>query len=412
MNLNQRGRLSLAADQPVMMRRRNISAIMRAILANGPLSRSEIAERTGLSPGGVTKLTSTLLAAGLLREVQPQLAPAGALGRPRVPVEIDNRANVVTALHIGTQWTTVGLVDLAGRLIYQELFPRGDTRPERVVADAARSVELTLRARLPKSRVIGLGAAIGGWIDTGAGTVVEHAALGWRGVPLREMLQEKFAYPVRLDSTVRAMALAEGWFGTAADCHNWVQLFVANVVGAAISVDGAIQRGPESAAGDLTHLPIRGASGLTTCTCGHRNCFQVVGSDQAVITAARTKRIVPKASALKDVIDAAREGDARARKLLRDRARIVGQALAVIFELINPEVAVLAGGIIHAPEYLDDLRASVARNVHRTIDLEHRILPSVLGEDAYPISPAALVLAEYYRDPMAFEPLMSLGLSS
>jgi predicted NBD/HSP70 family sugar kinase len=408
-NLNQRGRLSLAADQPVMMRRRNISAIMRTVLANGPLSRSEIAEQTGLSPGGVTKLTATLLAAGLLREVEPKFGAAAALGRPRVPVELDNRAHIVAALHIGTQWTTVGLVDLAGRLIRQELFPREDMDPVRIVRDARKYVDAMLKAYAPKSNVIGLGVAIGGWVDTEAGIVVEHAALGWTGVPLLRLLQDAFVYPVRLDSTVRAMALAEGWFGTAVGSQNWVQIFVANVVGAAISVDHAIQRGPRSAAGDLTHLPIRGAHGLTTCTCGHRNCFQVVGSDQAVLTAARQKRIVNKNAVLKDVIEAARDGSAAARRLLRDRAKVVGQAVAVIFELINPEVVVLAGGIIHAPEYLDDLRTSVARHVYRDIDLDRRILPSVLGEDAYPISPAALVLAEYYRDPMAFEPLMSMA---
>lgn len=409
MNLNQRGRLSLAADQPVMMRRRNMSAIMRTVLANGPLSRSEIAEQTGLSPGGVTKLTATLLAAGLLREVQGQFGPASALGRPRVPVEIDDRSHVVVGVHIGTQWTTVGLVDLAGRLIHQELFARGERDPALVLREAKQYAETLLAAHVPSSTVIGTGVAIGGWVDTELGTVVEHAALGWENVPLLQMLQQIFDYPVRLDTTVRAMALAEGWFGTAAGARNWVQLFVANVVGAAISVEHAMQRGPQSAAGDLTHLPIRGAHGITTCTCGHRNCFQVVGSDQAVLTAARSKTIVPNAQTLKDVIEAARGGNTAAQKLLRDRARVVGQAAALIFDLINPDVTVLAGGLIHAPEYLDDLRAAVARHMHREIDLEERILPSVLGEDAYPIAPAALVLSEYYRDPMAFEPLLSLA---
>lgn len=386
-----------------------MSAIMRTVLANGQLSRSEIAEQTGLSPGGVTKLTATLLSAGLLREVAVQFAVTTALGRPRVPVEIDDRTHVVAGLHIGTQWTTVGVVDLAGRIIHQELFPRDGLDPSVVVRDAKRHVESLFEKYAPKSNLVGAGVAVGGWVDTERGTVVEHAALGWKDVPLLQMLQDAFPYPVRLDSTVRAMALAEGWFGTAVGSQNWVQIFVANVVGAAISVDHAIQRGPQSAAGDLTHLPIRGAHGMMKCTCGHRNCFQVVGSDQAVLTAARERKIVPDAQVLKDVIEAARGGNAAAHKLLRDRARTVGQAVALIFELINPEVTVLAGGIIHAPEYLEDLRLAVARHVHREIDLERRILPSVLGEDAYPIAPAALVLAEYYRDPMAFEPLLSLA---
>jgi len=401
-NLNQRGRLSLAAEQPNMMRRRNISAIMRTVLANGPLSRTQIAEQTGLSPGGVTKLTAALISARLLREIELP-SDATVLGRPRVPVEIDNRSHVVAALHIGTQFTTVGLVDLAGKLVYQELFPREGTRPSEVVRDAKRFMQRIVRQHARNSNVIGLGAAIGGWIDT------ERAGFGWRNVELREMLVEAFAWPLRLDATVRAMALAEGWFGTAVGSQNLVQIFVGNVVGAAISVDYTIQRGPQSAAGDLTHLPIRGMRGNRLCACGHNNCLQVVGSDLAVIEAARKRKVVAPGAILKDVIEAARTGDRVAVSLLRNRARAVGQAVALIFELINPDVAVLNGGIIHALEYLTDLRNAVAENLQREIDLERRILPSVLGEDAFPIAPAATLLVEYYRDPMAFQPLLSLA---
>jgi predicted NBD/HSP70 family sugar kinase len=406
-DLSPRGALSPVADQPATMRRRNVAALMRAVLANGPLSRTDIGRLTGLSAGAVTKLTSSLISARLLREAAVPSA-AAVLGRPPVPVEIDGGTHAVISLHIGTQFTTVGLVDLGGRLLHRRLFPRKGTRPEEVVEDARTEVDLLLCGAKLRGRVLGIGATIGGWVDTEQGVVMEHVTLGWRGVALRELLERALPYKVWLDSTVRAMALAEGWFGVAKTAPSWAEIFIGNVVGAAICVDHVIQRGPFSAAGDLTHLPIRGARGVETCICGHKNCFQVVGSDMAVLIPARDLGLIRGEIPLRDVIDAARSGNHAAAMLLRTRARYVGQAVALMLELINPHVVVLAGGVAQAPEYLPDLHRSVSHHLNQPIDPGRRILATALGGEKFPISPAALVLSEYYRDPMAFEPLASL----
>jgi DNA-binding transcriptional ArsR family regulator len=100
-----RSALVVASTQPEHMRRRNVSAVLRALLAHGPIARSEIARLTSLSGGTVTKLVSPLLASGLLRE---QAAPTagGQLGRPRVPVDLDAQARAVVGLHIGLLRTT------------------------------------------------------------------------------------------------------------------------------------------------------------------------------------------------------------------------------------------------------------------------------------------------------------------
>jgi predicted NBD/HSP70 family sugar kinase len=98
-----------------------------------------------------------------------------------------------------------------------------------------------------------------------------------------------------------------------------------------------------------------------------------------------------------------------AARLLRDRARRVGQAVAVLLDLVNPDLVVLAGGLVDAPEYLGDLREEAARRTHVDVDVDRRVVTTALGEHALAASSAALVLDAYYDDPFRFEPRLAGG---
>lgn len=391
----------VASTQPEHMRRRNVSAVLRALLAQGPIARSEIARLTSLSGGTVTKLVSPLLASGLLREEGTHTA-GGQLGRPRVPVDLDAQARAVVGLHIGLLRTTVGLADLRAGVIAERLTPHASTDPLAVLREAREAVEGLVQEEGAGRTVLGVGASIGGWLEYDTGVVVEHPTLGWREVPAGAALAA-LDLPVRLDSSVRAHALAEMWFGAATGRRSVVHLFVGNIVGAAVVIDRAIHHGPRSAAGHLTHFPIEGVRG-PKCICGRSNCLGAVASDVGMLALGREAGTVAEGETLEGLIDRARAGDDAARQLLRERAQRVGQAVAVILDLINPDLVVLAGGLIAAPEYLPELRAEAARRTHVVADLDRRVVMTALGEHGLVASSAALVLDAYFDDPLAFEP--------
>ena len=388
------------------MRRRNVSAVLRAVLARGPVARSEIARLTGLSAGTVTKLTTPLLGSGLLRE-QPAPDQARDMGRPRVPVDLDLQDRAVVGLHLGLLRTTIGLVDLRAGVFAQRVIAHSTTEPGPLLREARDAVEEVVGTDGAGRSVLGVGASIGGWVDHAAGTIVEHASLGWRDVPARAEL-EALGRPLRLDSSVRAHALAETWFGVATRRRSVAYLFVGNIVGAALVIDRAIHHGPRSAAGHLTHFPVEGARG-PRCACGRRNCLQAVASDVGMLTVGRETGAVAEGETLESVIARARERDRRAARLLRDRARRVGQAVAVLLDLVNPDLVVLAGGLVDAPEYLGDLREEAARRTHVDVDVDRRVVTTALGEHALAASSAALVLDAYYDDPFRFEPRLAGG---
>lgn len=386
------------------LRRHNVAALLNVIREHGPIARAEIAHRTGLAAGSVTRLSGSLIAAGLLREHDSPRAD-GQIGRPRVPLELDGRHYYAIGAHFGFLRTSLCLVDLAGRVIEELVIRHRGTAPRTIIRRAAERIT-ALMAQAPEAGLLGVGATAGGWVDPDAGVIVEHAALNWRDVPLRDHLRDAVGQPVFLDSTVRAIALAEARFGIARDTRTLLHVFAGNIVGAAVLVDGHPLYGPGSAAGYLDHLPTRVRTSRQ-CSCGRYDCLQAVASDVAVVEEARRRGLLAADEQLDELVAAARAGSARARNLLRTRAHRVGAAIALLVEVLNPDRVVVGGGVLADPAYLADLRAAVAANLHRAPPepVTEWVHATSFGRRAPMIASATVFLDAYYRDPLAFPPL-------
>ena len=389
------------AARPRDVGRRNVASIMRTVLAHGPQPRARIAELTGLSAGTVTRLTARLTSAGMLDELPGVLGPAES-GRPRVPLDLPTARNAVVGVHIGLLRTTVGLVDPRGTVLGQAVHQHRSHEPAELAAQAAVGVGQLIGELGAGRRVLGVGVGVGGWVDTDHGTVVEHQALGWRDVPLGALLTAALDLPLRLEGTVRAMALAESWYGAATGVDSAIELFIGNVVGSALVLDRRIHRGPRSAAGALTHFPVPGARGVR-CDCGRTDCLQAVATDSAVLALARAAGAATGAEEIEDLARRAGEGDRAVATLLRRRARYVGRAAATLLDLVNPELVVLAGGPLLTPDFLPDARRELSRHSQLGDQAPQRLVPSGLGPHSLVLATAAPFLDAYFSDPLGFE---------
>ncbi|MFI6515780.1 ROK family transcriptional regulator [Spirillospora sp. NPDC050679] len=375
------------------MRRANASAVLRAVLGKGGVSRAEIVRQTGLSAPSVTKLTASLLEAGLLTEGEP--LPSAELGRPRLPVRIDRTRRAALGVHIGLERTTLGLTALDGAVLAQRALHHHDLSPEGIVGQAADGVADFLREHRADREVLGTGVSIGGWVHEG--TVVEHPSLGWSGVRLQELLSHRVPGPVRVQQHVRATAEAELWFGVGRHVDDLVVIFVGHVIDVAVVLNRTIHRGPGSAAGGIDHLPVAPESGAV-CGCGRTGCLLAVANDAAVLAAAARRGL--GGLDLEGLIEAADAGSAAAAEVLADRAAMVGRAVAVVLDLVNPGRVVLAGGVAKAPAHLDRLRAEAVAWARRGDDIPDRIAATDLGPGALVVSAAAPLLAEVLADPL------------
>lgn len=398
------GNLGGAGLQLESLRRRNAASVAETILRRGHVSRAEIAALIGLSQGSVTKITAELRRAGFIVEAQSSLIERDP-GRPRVPVAIDRSTFRFAGVHIGLRRSTVGLVDLAGELVIERVAEHRSLDPAAVLREARGLLQSAHRAA--GGTILGAGVCAGGWVDQHRGLLREHAALGWSDVPLREAVGQ-LDVPVIVDSSVRALALANSRFGAGRDSSNMLYLFVGNIVGAAHLVDGRAAPGRESAAGTIDHLPVGPRSGLR-CSCGRHNCLWSLASDVAAVERARRAGLITAQGQLEDLIAVAAGAGAaaghgadstRAAGILRDRARYAGVAVGLLLDLLAPDIVVLDGGILQAPQFLDSVRAAARKRTTRHGAAE-LIVPTGLGEGGLVRGAATLALDAFYRDPLA-----------
>ncbi len=393
---------------------------MLAVLDHGPVARSTIARLAGLSPAAVSRQCAELIRRGLLREVPDADGrgvravegggggqdghPGKPAGRPHVPVDVDTSGPVVCGVHIAVRNATLALVDLRGGVVARERIAHdGSCGPDLVLGRLARRLPGFATGGGVGSRqdtrrpVLGIGVAVGGWVDPQAGVIVDHPLLGWRNVPVRDLLQRQSGLPVRADGHARALDWAEQLFGDQRARSSVVHLFVGNVVDAAFAVGGTVQYGPRSAAGAVAHLPLPGRN--DPCDCGRSGCLQAVVSDTVLAARAAADGVVAEPS-FAALLAAATAGDPRACAMFRQRARDVGAAAAVLIDMLNPEVVVVAeAGAMQVPGCLEALRAAVRRRSHG--GGEPPIVATSFGRDVLPAAAGAVMLSQVFSDPLA-----------
>ncbi|MCW7945285.1 ROK family transcriptional regulator [Streptomyces hygroscopicus] len=378
-----------AADRD--RRRTSASAVLRSVLEHGPVARSTIARLTGLSPASVTDYCARFAELGLIHEA---LTPrqSNGVGRPHVPVDLDDSRFVVGGVHVAVPYSTVALLDLRGRVVAERRLKHERTDPGWVLARAADGLR-ELLAGTPAGRPLGVGVAAGGWVDRDCGTIVEHPLLGWRDVPVREVIGARTGLPVHVDGHARALVNGERLFGRARGSRSVLHLFVGNVVDAAFATNDEVHHGPRSQAGAIAHLPVPG--GTEPCGCGRTGCLQAELSERTLCRRAREAGVIDGVNPM-HVVAAAAAGDAMAAGLLVDRARMTGRAAGLLLDVLNPETVVVTEvGVTHREDCLAAVREAVGP------ERPAAVLPTSFPDSVPATAGGSVALDVLYRDPLS-----------
>ncbi|MEU2039503.1 ROK family transcriptional regulator [Nocardia niwae] len=323
------------------------AAVLRAA-TGGPVSRDNAARTTGLSIATVNRQVSALLAAGLLRE-RPDLTASGAVGRPRVPFEIDHEAYLTIGIHIGAAVTKIVAADLRGRILGGLAIATPQTGQEFATTTVARSAKAFLQ-RWHRRKALWAGVAIGGRVDPLTG-VVDHPKLEWRGAQVGSVLGEVLELPVSVAPHVEAMAGSELLLPTGepkdqarVERGSSLYFYVRETAGVAVTLDGRVHT-PSNGPGSIAHLP---TGSDVECTCGRRGCLEVTVGDRSLHSRAVGRGIIPAhngtaGSTIADLYRAAEAGSESARELLAERATILGHTVAMVRDMLNPDRVILGG---------------------------------------------------------------------
>jgi glucokinase len=251
--------------------------------------------------------------------------------------------NLVIGVDVGGTTVKASLLDSDG------LEYGGSERPtprhlgsDAVIATIISAI-VELRVRIPEAaRLRAVGLVVPGVVDAQQGIAVYAANIGWRELPLRQIVAEAVGLPVVLDHDVRAAGLAELEWGAGRGLQEVLFVALGTGVAGAVITRGQAYAGATGRAGELGHLPVFPEG--EWCACGQRGCTETYASGAALsrrYSAASGIGDVPA----KDVISRAAAGDPIAQGIFSDAITALGRAIVSYVLLMDPEVILIGGGV-------------------------------------------------------------------
>ena len=251
------------------------------------------------------------------------------------------------------------------------------------------------------------GVSFGGPVDFKRQLVTSVHTPGWEKAPLAEWLCERLRLPCRLDNDANCGALGEYRFGAGRSARSMIYVTLSTGIGSGIVIDGKVERGRDSMAGEIGHLPLSDLD--VACTCGGKGCLEALASGRAIARQAReVAELHPREAArllglsggnaarirARDVFQAAAEGDGAAGALVREATQWLARGLVMAIRLINPDRIILGGGMAEAGDtLLHPVRQQLNRWRSTSFPFSTEIVKAELGDDS-PLYGAASLARE------------------
>ncbi|HEU4745835.1 MAG TPA: ROK family transcriptional regulator [Anaerolineales bacterium] len=384
-----------------LIRAINRSTILNTIKTHGAIPRAEIARLTGLSPATVSGIVTELIQENLVFEKETGDSSGG---RRPIMLAINPHGGCVVGIKVMEDHAIGALTDLEATPLGKQSYPLTDTTPRAVAQALSELVSELLRTTdNPAPNLMGVGVGLAGIVDSGQGVVRQSPFFGWNDVPLRELIQNKVNVPVYIDNDVNTLAFAEKWFGAGRGIDDFLVVTIGRGIGLGIVVNGQFHHGTRGSAGELGHTVVHPGGEL--CACGKRGCLEMYVSEPAMLRQAAEAYHQGRLSSLpknpEEMIALANEGETAIQEIFAHTGRLLGQSIANLINIFNPERILINGEGVRAGAWLfDPMRAAIDEHTMPSLRQDVSIFVEPLGDDAWARGAASLVLHELFESPI------------
>ena len=262
---------------------------------------------------------------------------------------------------VGGTTVKLGLFDADGNVLDKWEIPTvKDNEGVNILPDVAQSILAKMKEKsISEEELAGIGIGVPGAVDD-QGTLVGGAVnIGWKSFNIPQQLNAYINVPVKAANDANVAAFGEMWKGGGKGCSNMVAVTLGTGVGGGIIVNGAIITGSTGAAGEIGHIHIEDNE-TEECGCKNKGCLEQYASATGIVRLARRRLAEDeKPSTLREcqlsakaVFDAVKAGDQVAIEIAERFGRYLGKGLAMVGNVVNPEVFVIGGGVSKAGEIL------------------------------------------------------------
>lgn len=304
-------------------------------------------------------------------------------------------AKFIIGVDLGGSKILSGIADQEGRIINKIKQP---TNPQNGAADVLERICLSIHrlqqgVGVQSGEIEAIVVGAPGPVYYPQGIISDAPNLGWRYLDLKRELGLRLGREIVVDNDANMAAWGEYYFCYHKSCRNLLYMTISTGIGGGIIINGRIYRGSTGGAGEFGHMVID-PYGIT-CGCGRRGCLEALASGTAIAREARQLidqgqgRAIMAASpgsgviTAREVGEAARQGDPEALAIIYRVIEWLGQGIANLVNIFNPEIVVVAGGVGVGLQdlLLEPLTATVKANVFKMHGEKLKITVSNLGEE-------------------------------
>jgi glucokinase len=316
---------------------------------------------------------------------------------------------LAVGIDLGGTQVRAALVDGSGQVLARAAQRTDAVGGPRAVLQQIQQLVAETTQGISHSALCGVGVSAPGPLDAEAGVILGIPTLtGWVDVPLVAWLQQSLGLPVTLENDGIAAAIGEWRFGAGRGLSDFVYVTVSTGIGGGVIADGRVLRGRGRLAGHIGHMTT--APDGAVCSCGNPGCWEAQASGTALGQTARQRAASTPGSLLaaygqalsaREVMAAARTGDALALELVEREAQLLGIGIVNLLHLYSPQTVVVGGGVAQG---FDLLQPGIDRHLRTRALPPFRGVPVVvaqLGQNSGLVGAASLILAQEAHRPLA-----------
>ncbi len=321
-----------------------VTSVMQRLRLLKSISRVELARQLSIAPSTVGIHVDRLVELGFLRQGNRQESGSG---RPATLIELNPEAGQFIGIDLDSREVHGVSVDFAQRVLRDRTV---SVRSNESASSVLERIESVIEDVRDQSReLLGIGIGVPGTVDIRRGIAIHYQFIrGWRNIPLVKRLEDRYLVPVHIENNIRAMAMAERWFGQGKEVENYVCLGVRSGIGSGLILNGELYRGLHHLAGEIgcwpchisgvdQPMPLEHAASLSAIL--QKMTAGVRAGKSTRLSLFRGKVTVEK------MLEAVSQGDEFCFDVLREAGELIGQVIAQMTLMLDPQKIIIAGPI-------------------------------------------------------------------
>lgn len=311
-------------------------------------------------------------------------------------------------IDIGGTNTSFGFVSSKGTIHFQhsiatQSYPNIESFVNQLFIEIEKGKQTLQTEKNISLKGIGIGAPNSNFYT---GTIENAPNLPWKGtIELVKMMKQHYKTPIFLNNDANVVALGEMVFGGAKSMKNFISITLGTGLGGGIVANGKLINGHHSAGGEVGHFVVK--KNGRVCNCGQKGCLETYVSATALVRTAykllakynidsELRNLAFEKTTAKKIAEFANCNDFIALKAFKQTAKILGESLAKIASIIDPEAIFLFGGLAKSEKLLfENTRFYFNKNALNPHKNKVAILPSALKENAAILGAAAMTFYDF-----------------